>query len=232
MRGGAHDVGGSTEGSVLSLPEDRAMEHWEVRTHALAVLMIGSKLITVDSLRRGVEALPREKYEAYSYYERWVASMTSISVERGLISAAELDRELSGDNNESFSNDVPVAVLHAKGSYVKVRSEVDPVLWRRPHLRTPGYVHGAVGVVERVVGIFSDPSRLAFDQNDAAVQPLYRVRFVRDAIWPVLPSSLDKKANGGSSATAINDTVDVEIYQPWLVGSRCSRNNPYLSSWS
>ena len=32
--------------------------------------------------------------------------------------------------------------------------------WRKPHLRTPGYIFGAEGVVERACGVFKDPEFL------------------------------------------------------------------------
>lgn len=78
---------------------------------------------------------------------------------------------------------------------------------RKPHLRTPGYVYGAVGEVERVCGVFADPSRLAYRDSTPIPQPLYRVRFQAQALWPT-------PTTGGGSAAA--DTVDVEIYQSWL----------------
>ena len=36
-----------------------------------------------------------------------------------------------------------------KGDLVRVRAENARVRWRKPHLRTPGYIYGLVGEVER-----------------------------------------------------------------------------------
>lgn len=35
------------------------------------------------------------------------------------------------------------------GDLVRVREEGSAVRWRKPHLRTPGYIFGVVGMVER-----------------------------------------------------------------------------------
>lgn len=36
-----------------------------------------------------------------------------------------------------------------KGDLVRVKTENAAVRWRKPHLRTPGYIFGLVGTVER-----------------------------------------------------------------------------------
>ena len=36
-----------------------------------------------------------------------------------------------------------------KGDLVGVKAENSRVRWRKPHLRTPGYIYGLVGTVER-----------------------------------------------------------------------------------
>jgi len=80
---------------------------------------------------------------------------------------------------------------------------------RKPHLRVPGYLYGAAGVVERVCGVFPNPEENAFFGASAAVQPLYRVRFRSKDIWRN-PALGDEDGGGGE------DTVDVEVYQHWL----------------
>jgi hypothetical protein len=71
------------------------------------------------------------------------------------------------------------------------------------HLRTPHYIRGKAGVVERICGSFPNPEELAFGRDGLPAQPLYRVRFVQGQIWPDY-----------SGAKA--DTVDIEIYEHWL----------------
>ena len=52
-----------------------------------------------------------------------------------------------------------------KGDYVQVQLENAAVRTRKPHLRTPGYIFGLVGIVEReCVGMADNPEGLAFRQ--------------------------------------------------------------------
>ena len=76
--------------------------------------------------------------------------------------------------------------------------------WRRPHLRTPGYLFGATGVVERLMGSFSDPSLLAYGISAGAALPLYRVRFRLSDLW------------SGVEAEERETTVTVDLYGNWL----------------
>ena len=52
-----------------------------------------------------------------------------------------------------------------KGDFVQVELENAAVRTRKPHLRTPGYIFGLVGIVEReCVGMADNPEGLAFRQ--------------------------------------------------------------------
>lgn len=52
-----------------------------------------------------------------------------------------------------------------KGDLVRVRLENAAVRTRKPHLRTPGYIFGLVGMIEReCVGMADNPEGLAFRQ--------------------------------------------------------------------
>ncbi len=73
----------------------------------------------------------------------------------------------------------------------------------RRHLRTPFYIRGKTGEVERVCGAYRNPEELAFGAYDGARLPLYRVRFDQAHVW-------DDYA--GNPA----DTIDIEIYETWL----------------
>ena len=84
------------------------------------------------------------------------------------------------------------------GARVRVRRADVP-----GHLRTPWFIRGAAGTVERYCGSFPNPEELAYNRPGLPAQPLYRVRFAQRALWP------DYR---GVAA----DTLDVEIYQHWL----------------
>ncbi len=85
------------------------------------------------------------------------------------------------------------------GSRVRVLRGAPP-----GHVRTPWYVKGRIGVVERVLGHFANPEELAYARDGLPKQPLYRVRFALSSIW------------GRETGFGLEDTIDVEIYESWL----------------
>ena len=62
--------------------------------------------------------------------------------------------------------------LYSVGDRVRVRNAA-PL----GHIRTPFYIRGHAGVVERVCGAFPNPEELAQQRDGLPAQPLYRVRF-------------------------------------------------------
>jgi len=86
----------------------------------------------------------------------------------------------------------------AAGDRVHVRRSESP-----GHVRTPEYVRGAFGVVERVCGPFANPEELAYGRDGLPARPLYRIRFRQADLWP--------DYNGPPL-----DSVEVEIYEHWL----------------
>jgi len=93
---GPHDMGGLPAGPVE--PSEHDYADWERRVDALMVLLSGikgaHKLLTVDELRKNIEALGPEAYDRMSYYERWVASITQTMLQRGVITTEELARKM------------------------------------------------------------------------------------------------------------------------------------------
>ena len=71
------------------------------------------------------------------------------------------------------------------------------------HLRTPFYIRGHVGEIERFCGSFPNPEELAQMRDGLPPRPLYRVRFLQKDVWPDYQ---------GSAA----DVVEIEIFQHWL----------------
>lgn len=88
------------------------------------------------------------------------------------------------------------------GDTVAVRA-----LYPLGHVRTPYYIRGKRGVIERRCGVYGNPEELAYARPGLPKQPLYRVRFLQRDVWPGY--------RGGAE-----DTVDVEIYQHWLEPGR------------
>lgn len=90
-----HDMGGQPAGPVQRSEHEYAL--WERRVHALLLLLADPqrKVMTVDELRRGIESLGVTEYERITYYERWIASITRVLLEKGLITPEELGRKLA-----------------------------------------------------------------------------------------------------------------------------------------
>jgi len=88
--------------------------------------------------------------------------------------------------------------LFQPGERVRVM-KIDPL----GHVRTPYYIRGASGVIERLCGRFANPEELAQMRDGLPPRPLYRVRFLQREVWPDYRGGRD-------------DTVDVEIFQHWL----------------
>jgi hypothetical protein len=87
-------MGGLPAGTVAPVEHDYAL--WEKRVDALLVLLSARErqLITVDELRRNIESLGADAYDRMTYYERWIHSITQTLIQRGVITADELDRKL------------------------------------------------------------------------------------------------------------------------------------------
>ncbi|CAK9018914.1 Probable nitrile hydratase (NHase) (Nitrilase) [Durusdinium trenchii] len=197
---GPHDLGTlpaiPSTGS-LPLKGDRQHAFWERQVHATAMLLVAKGHLKVDEVRRGIEYLESETYAKASYYEKWASSICSALLEHQLLSNAELGVELGADDSEAKPR-------FAVGDVVRVRESGHACRWRRPHLRTPGFVHGVCGTVERSLGSFANPEQLAFGGQAWTKCPLYLVRF--DA----------KSIQDFDAGEVGEDQVTVEIYQSWL----------------
>ncbi len=92
---GCHDIGGLPADAVERA--EHAHLFWEKRVDALLCLLSSRerRIITVDELRRGIESLGAEAYDSMSYYERWMASIVSSLLQKGVISADELGRRMA-----------------------------------------------------------------------------------------------------------------------------------------
>ena len=74
------------------------------------------------------------------------------------------------------------------------------------HHRTPGYVKGKIGRVERMHAWFTNPETRAYGADGLPKQPLYLVGFAQHDVWP------DYRGHG-------NDRVYVDVFEHWLEGA-------------
>jgi hypothetical protein len=90
-----HDMGGLPAGKIVASEHDYAL--WEKRVDALMRLLSppAKDLLSTDELRRNIEALGPDAYDAMSYYERWMAGICATLLQRGVITADELGRKMT-----------------------------------------------------------------------------------------------------------------------------------------
>ena len=101
--------------------------------------------------------------------------------------------------NSNFSSYTPVANnLFSIGDQVKIYQSAPP-----GHRRTPAYIRGKCGVIERICGSFRNPEELAYGFDGLPMKVLYRVAFKQVDVWLEYSGSDE-------------DTIELEIYEHWL----------------
>lgn len=200
---GPHDLGGAQgfgpvpmEGADVVFHED-----WEARVFGISFALWG-RIGTADDFRYARERMDHAEYLAASYYEKWLAAAERLLVERGVITAEELEakrREVEADpdaplpsrsdpelrerllrlayRGDPATREVDREPRFAVGDKVVARN-VHPV----GHTRLPRYVRGRRGVVEAVLDTFFFPDARAAGRGDEP-QHCYAVRFEASELW-------------------------------------------------
>lgn len=117
-----------------------------------------------------------------NYAKLWLAACEKLLLEKGLLTAPELDAEFAALRAENRSG-----ARFAVDDQVVVR-DIEPV--RHAHL--PLFVRGKSGVVERLLGDFAFPVMPMPDgtaeARESSRQPVYSVRFAARELWgPAAP---------------------------------------------
>jgi nitrile hydratase len=103
------------------------------------------------------------------------------------------------------------AARFALGDRVRVRLDWPEAGPQRVHIRTPHYLRGRTGVIERNFGAYPNPEGLAFGKPGLPAQPLYQVRFDQAPLW-------------SKGAPQSPDTVVADLYEHWLEPASEARN--------
>ena len=85
-----HDRGGWPDDTPIAR-EEHILSDWERRVDAVHQALGAQGVRTTDEMRRAIESLPPERYEALSYYEKWTAALEILLIEKGILSADEID---------------------------------------------------------------------------------------------------------------------------------------------
>ncbi len=90
-----HDMGGVAK--FLCEPIDtsaHALDDFDREVDAIRGILGAKGVMSVDELRRGIEAIPEAEYHRLSYYQRWIRSIADNLLARGVITEAELQTAL------------------------------------------------------------------------------------------------------------------------------------------
>lgn len=90
-----HDLGGVPR--FLCEPidtEPHALTEFDREVDAIRGILGAKGVMSVDELRRGIEAIPEPDYLRLSYYQKWIRSIADNLMARGVITEAELRQAL------------------------------------------------------------------------------------------------------------------------------------------
>ena len=206
---GVHDLGGLDGFGAVDAPPSEPVFHEEWERRALrAMLAVNIGLgISGGRFRHSIERMDPAHYLSSSYYEHWLTGVSTLLVEAGKTSQADLDERAGGHfplsgpdrgDQPDPSESERLEPRFGPGDVVRVRA------WHpRGHTRTPRYVQGKRGTVERVDGSFNFPDFEA--HSDARIpDPTYSVRFSAVELW-------GEGAEPGAS-------VNVDLWERYLEG--------------
>lgn len=201
---GVHDLGGMHGFGPVPYEKDEPVFHaiWEGRLYGLRRALAVPLFRSTDDFRYALERLEPARYLASSYYERWLAVVERALVEKGLVTAGEIEartahyqqdpeapvprredpqlveRAIAATyRRQSLDRENGAAPRFAVGDRVAARN-VHP----QGHTRLPRYARGKRGVIVRIHGIHDFPDTLALGLG-ANPQTVYSVRFEAGELW-------------------------------------------------
>ncbi|GIT54541.1 MAG: nitrile hydratase [Pseudomonadota bacterium] len=197
---GGHDLGGM-HGLGPIAPEaekDEPVFHstWEKRVFALNLAAAFLRTWNLDESRYARERQHPADYIRNSYYENWLNGLETLLVEKGLVTAEELQRG-APDPSGGASEFVPLQASDVETTLLK-GGPADMEVDQRPrfdtghsvrvvninptgHTRLPRYARGKQGVVRTHYGAHVFPDRHALGTR--AGEHLYSVGFLASELW-------------------------------------------------
>lgn len=211
---GPHDLGGRPGFGAVHRESDEPTFHgaWEGRSWALNLLAIGKlRAYNADAYRHAVERIPEREYYAFPYYGRMLVGATTLLVENGVITDAELEERLGGPPAKAAPVDRTVGPLlgscgpdptvEHSGPAFSTGERVVVVAPSFPgHIRCPAYLRGHAGSIIRVYPEANNPE-LRAHKNVRAREHTYAVEFAASDLW--------EDADPGT-------TVVVELFESYL----------------
>ena len=94
MARGHHDIGGLPGAGPIDQSQHE-LSDWEILADAINQALGAKGIRRTDELRRVREEMEAGAYHDMSYYERWIASMETILIEKKILTRDEIDRKLA-----------------------------------------------------------------------------------------------------------------------------------------
>ena len=93
-----HDLGGVSQFMCEAVDtEPHVITDFDHEVDALVGVLRSRGMMSVDELRRGIEAIPEAEYHRLTYYQRWIRSIADNLLRRGVITEAELRAALAAE---------------------------------------------------------------------------------------------------------------------------------------
>lgn len=214
---GVHDMGGMDGFGKVEAEPNEPMFHaaWEGRVLAMVRALGAVGAFNIDASRFYRETLPPHTYLSSSYYQKWLFGLEDMLVDRGFLTAEELEAGRATGKPKSlrdggftthrvervmtrgtFGRPASAPAVFAAGDRVRARN-----FHPATHTRLPRYVRNHVGVVERIQGCHVYPDTAAHERGESP-QWLYTVVFDGRELW--------------GEESDPNLKISVEAFEPYL----------------
>ena len=193
---GVHDMGGMHGFGPVERDEAIFHKEWEKRVSAMHHVMAVHGRWNIDEFRHGIERMPPAEYLRAGYYERWLATLETNLVDKGILTAEEIGARLrqpvaTRREDPALAKEAvrrrlaPGAPPRKEGAKPRFQPG-DAVITKnvhpRGHTRLPRYARGKRGVVDRFHGVDTLPDASAHGRGPSP-EPLYSVRFEAGELW-------------------------------------------------
>jgi len=195
---GIHDMGGMHGMGPVVVEKDEPVFHasWESRLFALRRAAGAWRKWNIDAVRHAVERVPPVQHLQASYYARQYLGFITLLVERGLLTANEIETSRPGAGQPTqtpplTADKIPEMVMRGaptrREANVNARFRVGQVVRTRElhpvsHTRLPRYARGRNGTIVRDHGVFVFPDTNSLFLGERP-QHLYSVRFAAQELW-------------------------------------------------
>jgi nitrile hydratase subunit beta len=201
---GVHDLGGKHGFGPVEREANEPYFHadWEKAVMVMNLVGMVKRIYNIDEFRHAIERMGQAEYLSTSYYEHWLASLSTLLVEKGVIGREELEartKEFEENPQKPLLDRKDPELLERMMRVVRKgmaeQSAPDPAPrfqpgdavvtrnWHPPgHTRLPGYARGRRGRIHAFHGVYILPDAHAHGRGRCP-EPLYSVGFEAGELW-------------------------------------------------